>query len=171
MHVLTKDPSVHWSSPQQRSYSDKPLPTIQPLGFEPTRWGWYPWCPEPLDQIVHSFDVGLANRFIPGPRILTVNRFLEDPQYLWVSYGHLSFRLKPILWRQVDFPGYNLGDLVEVSKLYSPHEPSMATIEEITWDQSDECIKFQLSRRGRMISGLFTASQFSLASRISDPEP
>lgn len=164
--VLTHDPSVNWSSPQQRSFADKPVPPIVRKGFRPTRWGWFPWCPQPLPEIVHPFDVGLAERLIPGPRILTVNPCHSDPEYQLISYGHLSFRMMPILWREVSFEGYCLGDLVEISKLYSKSEAALATIEEISWDNDVESIVYHLSRRGRLCPEKFSRHQFNLVTRI-----
>lgn len=167
MQVLTKDPAVHWSSRQQRIVADRPLATIKRMGFQKTRWGWFPWCPEPLERLVHPFDLSIAGRFVPGPRILTVNRCPTDDQYLLAHYGHLCFRIKPILWREVSDPGVQLGELVEISQIFSPREPRIATVEEITWDSKDEGIRFQLSSRGRVLPELYSASQFSPVKKTS----
>ena len=162
MQVLTKDPSVHWSSRQQKIVSDRPLAEVKRLGFQKTRWDWFPWCSESLSKLVHPFDLSVAARFVPGPRILTVNQCPNDEQFLLAHYGHLSFRIKPNLWREVEFPGAELGELVEISRLYSPREPRMAIVEEIFWDTKEEGIRFQLSTRGKLLPELYSISQFLL---------
>lgn len=167
MQVLTKDPSVHWSSRQQKIVADRPLPIIKRLGFEQTRWGWFPWCPEAIKRLVHPFDVAIASRFVPGPRILTVNRCSQDAQYHLAHYGHLCFRIKPILWREVPDPGVQLGGLVEISSLNSSREPGLATVEEVFWDSTDEAIRFQLSSRGKILPDLFASTEFQVVGRPS----
>lgn len=168
MKVLTKDPSVYWSSKQQKLAADRPLPLIQRLGFQKTRWGWFPWQLKPLEQLVHPFDVSVANRFVPGPRILTINPCHTDSNYLLAHYGHLSFRICPTLWREVPEPAAQLGDMVEISRLYSNREPLLATVEEITWDSETENLGYQLSSRGRLLPDIYSHDNFSLVNRVKE---
>jgi hypothetical protein len=149
LEELKAEPAVYWSSPLQQAQRSHGLPAIVRGGFHPTRWGWFPWSPDPWEEMVHPDDRELAERLLPSPRILTVNWNHDDPEYSLFAYGCLRLRLKPSLWREVPDPVRQLGDLVEVSSLYSHHEPTLVTIEEIYWDSAAEKIRFMVSNRGQ----------------------
>jgi hypothetical protein len=68
--------------------------------------------------------------------------------------------MKPSLWREVPDPGYRLGQVVEISKLYSIHEPTLVTIEEIYWDQGAERIMYLVSNRQQHWPDALDSSQF-----------
>jgi hypothetical protein len=157
---LRTHPAVYWSSPLQRAQQDQPLATVVKTGFHPTRWGWFPWAPSPWDDVVHPDDHEMAQNLVPSPRILVVNRADLESEYSVFSYGHLSIRMKPSLWREVPDPGYRLGQVVEISKLYSIHEPTLVTIEEIYWDQGAERIMYLVSNRQQHWPDALDSSQF-----------
>jgi hypothetical protein len=157
---LRTHPAVYWSSELQSQYHDRPLAKVTKTGFHPTRWGWFPWAPSPWKEIVHPDDWALAENLIPSPRILVVNREEEPSEYSVFNYGHLAIRMKPSLWREVLDPGYQLGQVVEISKLHSPHEPTLVTIEEIYWDQGAEQVMYMVSNRDRHWPDALDASQF-----------
>lgn len=147
---LRNHASVHWSSSRQQEVSEPHRARVDTRGFQKTRWGWFPWAPTPWESLVHPEDLAIAGDLIPSPRILTSNPDPADPQYSIFSYGHLHFRLLPCLWREVHRPTYDLGQAVEISSLYSHHEPTMVMIEEIYWDQTCEQIRYLVSNRGHI---------------------
>jgi hypothetical protein len=175
MQFLEKAPSVHWSSPQQQAaLIHCRRPTTRRWGFRATRWGYFPWCSEPIENLVHEFDIGIARHFIPGSRILTLDASTESEEFQIATYGNLCFRIRPCLWREVPFNGIQLGDLVEISSIQAPRcEPAMATVEELIWSSTLNQITYRLSRQNKILPNHFLAQhlvprrQLSLARRHS----
>ncbi|MBL8890108.1 MAG: hypothetical protein JNL67_09025 [Planctomycetaceae bacterium] len=160
LQELKLHPAIHWSSPLQMEQAVQSAPAIVTKGFHPTRWGWFPWAPERWEETVHPDDLTIAGYLIPSPRILAVNRVSDHEEYSTYNYGRLTFRMKPSLWREAPSPGFHLGQLVEISKLHSTHEPAIVTIEEMYWEPVREKILFIVSNRGQLWPDSLEAHEF-----------
>lgn len=160
LQELKHHPPIHWSSPLQQQQPNQSAPAVITKGFHPTRWGWFPWAPEHWEASVHPDDLPVAGYLIPSPRILAVNRASDQDEFSTYSYGRVTFRMKPALWRETPSPGFQLGQVVEISKLHSTHEPAIVTIEEMYWEPVREKIMFIVSNRGQLWPDSLEAHEF-----------
>lgn len=160
LQELKLHPAIHWSSPLQQQQPNQSAPAVVTKGFHPTRWGWFPWAPEQWEASVHPDDLLIASYLIPSPRILAINLTSCSDEFSTYSYGRLTFRMKPALRREAPAPGFQLGQLVEISKLSSNHEPKIVTIEEMYWEPVREKIMFIVSNRGQLWPDSLEAEEF-----------
>ncbi|QDU57845.1 DUF6960 family protein [Aeoliella mucimassa] len=113
-----------------------------PLKTDP-KYGYYPWWPENGNDWVHPEDVELARRVIPSPRIW--RRDGMQGECVVLTYGKLTLRVHRTLWRELDWEGYNLGDMVEIRTRGMQNEHRTGIIREMHWDDHSGVIRYQVT--------------------------
>ncbi|MBL8892391.1 MAG: hypothetical protein JNL67_20615 [Planctomycetaceae bacterium] len=120
-----------------------------------TRWGLYPWFPEHGETMIHPEDVVTVKSLMPSGKVFQVVG--EDGDYLVLSYGELSFRAKPELFRSVERPHKQIGDTVEV---VSKGEQQSAKVVEIHWHHQKNEPFYVLTINGKKSSKRYWNADF-----------
>lgn len=119
------------------------------------KYGFYPWWPEDGDDWVHPEDVQLARSTIPSPRV-----FRRDGQrgdYLILQHGELRLRVKPTLWQEVPWEGFDVGDWVEVLSRGLLNTPRTGVIREMHWEPRAHAMRYYLDEAGQPIPKAYAA--------------
>ena len=121
----------------------------------PTRWGVYPWFPEHGEAMIHPEDVPAVVGIRPNGKLFEV--IGEEGDYLVLSYGECTFRVKPDLFRTVDSPLKRIGDAVEVD---SGGERRAGIVAEIQWHHQKNEPFYLLTMDGKRLSRRYWSSDF-----------
>lgn len=129
------------------------LPMIPPLKTDP-KYGYYPWWPEDGDAWIHPEDVATARNMIPSERVF--RRDGTAGEYVVLTYGDTTLRVKRTLWRKVPWEGFDLGDHVEVRTrgMKNPHRTGF--IRAMLWDSHSRQIQYQIDQVDQPIETRFT---------------
>ncbi|RIK82744.1 MAG: hypothetical protein DCC67_06810 [Planctomycetota bacterium] len=119
------------------------------------KYGYYPWWPEDGDGWVHPEDVAIARGAIPGPRIFRRDGVHGD--YVVLHYGDLRLRVRPTLWQEVPFEGFNIGDWVEVMSRGQLNAFRTGVITEMQWDAHSHGIRYLIHQNGVPIPTRYAA--------------
>ncbi|WP_442482690.1 DUF6960 family protein [Aeoliella sp. SH292] len=110
------------------------------------KYGYYPWWPEDEspsgNDWIHPEDVELARSVIPSPRVW--RRDGRQGDYVVLTYGKLLLRLQQLMWRELRWEGFDIGNLVEVRPQGMKHYHRTGVIREMLWDETTETIQYQL---------------------------
>jgi hypothetical protein len=148
--------------------NEEPLGELTPQGLRvPERFGVYIRWPEAGTDWIHPDDLQLAQRLIPGQRIL--HRRLFDGQHSHLFYGDLRIRVRPTLWLEVKTDGYMIGDQVEVRSELGQREPLIATIAEMVWNPNAQRVEYTLCQLDRQLPKTYVAEEFQFAFRLNEP--
>jgi hypothetical protein len=124
------------------------------LKTEP-KYGFYPWWPEDGDEWVHPEDVALARETIPSPRV-----FRRDGQhgaFVVLHYGPLELRVKPTLWQEIPWEGFEIGDWVEVLSRGQLNTPRTGVIREMHWEPRARSMRYFIDENGLPIPHAYSA--------------
>ncbi len=110
-------------------------------------FGVYLAWPAPGLGWVHPDDVGLAERWIPSPRVFERCRF--DGEYYHLRYGEATIRVRPTMWTGVSEIDVQVGDQVELLSQFGRQDPCVAWVEDIHCLRAEGQIQYWL-RRGQM---------------------
>jgi len=110
------------------------------------KYGFYPWWPEDGDDWVHPEDVPTARSTIPGPRVF--RRDGERGDYVVLHYGELRLRVKPTLWQEVPWEGFDIGDWVEVLSRGLLNTPRTGVIREMHWEPRGHSMRYFIEENG-----------------------
>jgi len=119
------------------------------------KYGFYPWWPEDGDDWVHPEDVATARSAIPGPRVF--RRDGEHGDYVVLHYGELRLRVKPTLWQEVPWEGFDIGDWVEVLSRGLLNSPRTGVIREMHWDPRWHSMRYFIDEAGLPIPNAYGA--------------
>ncbi len=106
------------------------------------KYGYYPWWPENGNDWVHPEDVEIARSSIPSARVW--RRDGRQGNFVVLTYGELTLRVRRTLWRELPWEGFDVGDLVEVRTRGMTNEHRTGTIREMHWDDHTGQIKYQV---------------------------
>jgi hypothetical protein len=126
--------------------------TVPPLKTDP-KYGYFPWWPEDGDQWVHPEDVATARSMIPSSRVF--RRDGSQGEYVLMHYGPTVLRVRRTLWVEVEPPGFEIGDWVEVLSRGMLNEPRTGVVREILWDERATAMRYQISEHAQPIEQLY----------------
>ncbi len=133
----------------------------------PDRFGVYLRWPQDGNDWIHPEDVELTNQLIPGRRIF--QRHALDGDYSKYTYGEHSIRLKPTLWLEVESDGYLVGDRVEIRSQMGKRDPSIATIEDVLWNQHEQFVEYTLVVNGTTLPTSFRFAEIQPVFKLGQP--
>ena len=123
-----------------------------PLKMEP-KYGYYPHWPENGNDWVHPEDVEPARQMIPSQRVF--RRDGESGRFFVLHYGEARLRVKPALWIEVPWEGFEIGDWVEVLARGMHNAPRTGIIREMLWDDRAEAIRYQIQEQDQLASEFY----------------
>ena len=110
-------------------------------------WGLYPWFPEHGEQMIHPNDVSIVIALSPYIRVFELVDVDED--YLVLSYGDCTFRVRPNLFHEVEQPIKRIGDIVQVE---SKGEIVTGLIVEVQWHYKKNKPFYFITKNGKQVS-------------------
>jgi len=119
------------------------------------KYGFYPWWPEDGDDWVHPEDVATARHTIPSPRVF--RRDGEHGPFVTLHYGQLQLRVKPTMWQEVPWEGYNVGDWVEVLSRGQKNTPRTGVIREMEWEPRSRSMRYYIDEAGHPVPNAYAA--------------
>ncbi len=119
------------------------------------KYGFYPWWPEDGDAWVHPEDVAAARHTIPSPRVF--RRDGEHGPFVTLHYGQLQLRVKPTMWQEVPWEGYDVGDWVEVLSRGQKNTPRTGVIREMEWEPRSRSMRFYIDEAGHPVPNAYAA--------------
>ena len=135
----------------------------------PVRFGVCLWWSEQSPWI-HPQDHEIAESFVPGNRVFRRDECenVSDQQlgYSRLSYGDIKFRVLPAIWMEVDYQGFELGDLVEIRSQQGRLRPGIAVISDIEWNRLTRRIEYSLEQNDVVVGRSFVASDIQPAVRL-----
>lgn len=135
----------------------------QPLK-RPLKYGIYRWWPEEGEAWVHPHDIGIVRKMIPGLRVF--RREFLDNEWELVTYGDITFRVRPTIWLRVTHEGFDVGDYVEIKSRMGQAQPFMGRIKEMVWNQRYACIEYYLYRSDKIQPKAYRAADLNPAKAI-----
>lgn len=88
------------------------MESIDSTAQSPIQWGLYPWFTEHSTELIHPEDLDSLQAFSPYGKVFEV--IGRDEDYIFISYGGQTFRVKPTLFQPVPRPAKRIGDVVRV---------------------------------------------------------
>jgi len=137
------------------------LPDLKPT----PKYGYYPRWPEDGDAWVHPEDAALARELLPGLRVF--RREGEFTPLAVLRYGDVRLRVKPALWQEVAWEGFDVGDWVEVLSRGMQHTPRTGVICEMEFDVRQGSLRYQIREVDQQIPTWYAAGEL----RRVDPTP
>jgi hypothetical protein len=138
------------------------LPAV-PLKMRP-QYGVFLRRPADPAMWAHPDDHATIVQFVPGARVFKrdICADYSDRELGFVAYhyGAVKFRARPILWRRVDFEGYQPGDRVEIKSQGRKTRPRVATVTEAFWHQPKRRIEYAVTTRGMQLARRFVREEF-----------
>jgi hypothetical protein len=119
-------------------------------------YGIYPWWPANGDAWIHPEDRSLARRLLPGSRVF--RRDGRSGSLYVLSYGKLTFRVRPTMWLVVPGEGIDVGQRVEVKSLMGKNRPGIGYVGEMVWQAKRQQIRYRLLRRNMLSEQWYRAS-------------
>ena len=129
------------------------------------KYGYYPRWPEDGDAWVHPEDAAVARQMIPSARVF--RRDGEFAPFAELRYGEVRLRVKPALWNEVAWEGFEVGDWVEVLSRGMQNTPRTGVISEMEYDAREGALRYQIREVGHPIPTWFAAGDL----RHVDPTP
>jgi uncharacterized protein DUF6960 len=123
------------------------------LKTEP-KYGYFPRWPEDGNDWVHPRDVSLARTHIPSARVF--RREGHRGEYLVLRYGVVRLRVKPALWIEVPWEGFDIGDWVEVLSRGQLNTPRTGIIRDMHWDARSRSIQYFIDEAGQPIPNAYS---------------
>ena len=134
--------------------------------------GVFLWGSDQLDKWVHSEDLDLAAKIIPGYRIFRREpcRVQEDRDkgYAEIFYGSQSLRILPIVWLNVEPEGFAIGDRVEILSDQGKRQPGLATIQEMIWNRYTQTIEYKLRGNELLFRRVFASEEMRHAPKLNE---
>lgn len=121
---------------------------------DPT-YGYFSRWPEDGDGWVHPEDIELARRLLPSFRIW--RREGTEGPYRVHRYGAERLRLRPALWIEAPYEGFDVGDPVAVRSQLKHHDPLLGFVREVLWDEHLSAVVYQLERLGMPLAERYLA--------------
>lgn len=119
------------------------------------KYGFYPWWPEDGDDWVHPEDVAVARGTIPSPRVF--RRDGEHGPFVTLHYGQLQLRVKPTMWQEIPWEGYDVGDWVEVLSRGQKNTPRTGVIREMEWEPRSRSMRYYIDEAGFPVPNAYSA--------------
>ena len=119
------------------------------------KYGFYPWWPEDGDDWVHPEDVATARGTIPSPRVF--RRDGEHGPFVTLHYGQLRLRVKPTMWQEIPWEGYDVGDWVEVLSRGQKNTPRTGVIREMEWEPRSRSMRYYIDEAGSPVPNAYAA--------------
>lgn len=129
------------------------------------KYGYFPRWPEDGDAWVHPEDAALARSLLPSPRVF--RRDGEFAPFAVLHYGDIRLRVKPAMWQEVAWEGFELGDWVEVLSRGMQHTSRTGVICEMEFDVRNSALRYQIREVDQQIPTWYAASDL----RPVDPTP
>ena len=124
-----------------------------PLKTDP-KYGCFLRWPQDGNDWLHPDDVAVARTLIPSGRVF--RRDGADGEFHCLHYGDLLLRVRPALWQEVSYEGFDIGDWAEVLSHGMRNEPRTGIIREMLWDDRDRTIRYQIAENGVPIADLYS---------------
>ena len=135
----------------------------------PPCYGVYQRWPVDGEDWIHPFDVGIVKQLIPGDRVF--RRTDLNSEYLLVTYGNISFRVRSAIWHEVDYEGFDIGDYVEVKSQMCQQEPFVGRIRDLKGNHRFKRIEYYLFRADQSQVRAFRAKDLCLANSLTKYDP
>lgn len=119
------------------------------------KYGFYPWWPEDGDDWVHPEDVAAARHTIPSPRVF--RRDDGHGPFVTLRYGQLQLRVKPTMWQEVPWEGYDVGNWVEILSRGQKNTPRTGVIREMEWEPRSRSMRYYIDEAGSPVPNAYTA--------------
>ena len=84
-----------------------------------------------------------------------------------LHYGDVRLRVKPALWQEVEWEGFDVGDWVEVLSRGMQNTPRTGVICEMEFDARSGALRYQIREVDQQIPSWYAASDL----RRVDPTP
>lgn len=138
--------------------------------MHPTKSGVFLWWSDQVPSWVHPDDMEVASGLVPGNRIFRrsecENSSDRELGYSMFRYGPDWFRGKPTLWLEVQHPGFEIGDLIEIKSQVGRHRPQIGEVAAAIWNRKSLTIQYTVSVKGVRISRPFAGSEIRPAIRL-----
>jgi hypothetical protein len=85
-----------------------------------------------------------------------------------LQYGSLELRVKPALWNEVSWEGFDMGDWVEVLSRGMQNTPRTGVIREMHWDGGSRSIQYFIEEAGQPIPNAYRAEDLR---HVEPPTP
>jgi len=124
------------------------------------RYGYYPWWPEDGSDWVHPDDVAVARGMIPSKRIWRRDGVLGP--FVFIHYGDLSIRVRPVLWVEVQGEGIELGNWVEVLSHMQKNTHCIGQVREMFWNTYTRSIGYRIQSSQQIEPKTYASSDLRL---------
>ncbi len=118
--------------------------------------GLYRWFPEMGEKYIHSEDLEAFTKFFPHCIVFFCCALEGD--YIYLSYGKNSFRVKPDLYQRIESDGYFFGETVEI--MNGSAEGKKATIVGMVWHYKKQKIMYFLRLGNKLRSRRYWKGDF-----------
>jgi hypothetical protein len=131
--------------------------SLPPLKTDP-KYGCYLRWPQNGNDWLHPDDVALARTMIPSGRVF--RRDGAEGEYHVLEYGEVRMRVRPALWQEVAYEGFDIGDWVEILSRGMRNERRTGVIREMFWDDRERAILYQISDNNVPIADMYARDDF-----------
>ncbi len=135
----------------------------------PPAYGVYRRWPVDGEDWIHPFDVGIVKQMVPSDRVF--RRTDLNSEYLLVTYGNISFRVRSAIWHEVKYEGFDVGDYVEVKSQMGKAESFVGRIRDLKWNHRFKYIEYYLHRADQTQVRPYRACDLSLTTALTKYEP
>jgi len=125
-----------------------------------SRYGYYPWWPENGDEWVHPEDVAVARGMIPSKRIWRRDGTLGP--FVFLHYGEVNIRVRPVLWVEVNGEGIELGNWVEVLSHMQKNTHCIGQVREMFWNMYTRSIGYRIQSSQQIEPKTYASSDLRL---------
>ena len=156
-----------WKS-KQLGFGEKPISHLPMHGV--CLW------PEDGTDWIHPQDMEIALSLLPSKRVFRKiycdDSVLGNIGYCEFTYGDQKFRGLPVLWREIETDGFEIGDTVELKSDNGRLRPLICYLAGMFWNQKRQRIEYSLSRNDLPLPNNYFASDFRLCMKIGQaPSP
>ncbi len=124
------------------------------------RYGYYPWWPENGDEWVHPEDVAVARGMIPSKRIW--RRDGTSGPFVFLHYGEVNIRVRPVLWVEVNGEGIELGNWVEVLSHMQKNTHCIGQVREMFWNTYTRSIGYRIQSSQQIVPKTYASTDLRL---------
>ena len=128
------------------------------------------WWPADGESNLHPDDVEVGKSIVPSTRVLTKTDCVDEEDtkagYVNMAYGDVSFRIKPVLWLEIESDGFLLGDQVEIRSKFGKNQPMVVELGDMFWNRKEKRIEYHVVRFGTPVPKMFLREDFKFSARI-----
>jgi hypothetical protein len=131
------------------------------------KYGYYPHWPQDGNGCIHPEDVQVAAQMIPSQRVWRRDGRRGD--FVVLHYGDVRLRVRPTLWIDVAWEGFDVGDWVEVLSRLGHNTPRTGRIREMLWDPTANALRYQITEGDVPIPNLYVREDLRPVEPIRPP--